>query len=81
MNLTEAIIKRIKELAALHNLAIPKWSMRAGITPSTMYSILKNTSGCPRLTTIKSLCDVIDLKLSDFFNVDYINDAEYEADK
>ena len=78
MKLSEAIIKRINDLAVEHKIAIPKWSMRAGITPTTMYGILKRTSGCPRLQTIKLLCDAIGITLGEFFNVDYINNAEYE---
>lgn len=81
MKLTDAIIKRIRELAEINGIAIPKWSMKAGITPSTMYSILKKKSGCPRITTIKLLCDVIKISLSQFFDADYINSAEYEEER
>lgn len=66
MKLSEAIIKRISDLAVEHKIAIPKWSMRAGITPTTMYGILKRTSGCPRLQTIKLLCDATVLRWANF---------------
>ena len=75
MELLDAIIK---DLAAEHKTTIPKWSIKAGITPSTLYSIVHRTSGYPRITTIKLLCDAIGITLSDFFNADYIESAFYE---
>lgn len=81
MKLTDAIIKRINELFEERKLPISKWSIKAGITPSTVYSIMKRTAGCPRIQTIKLLCDYIKLPLSEFFNVDYINNAEYEEEQ
>lgn len=80
MKLTEAIIKRINELANANKITTSKWSMKAGITPTTMYGILKKTSGCPRVQTIKLLCDVIGITLGEFFSVDYIDTAEYEEE-
>ena len=78
MDLLDAIITRINELALQHNTTIPKWSIRAGITPSTIYGIMKKTSGYPRITTLKLLCDAIGITLADFFNADYIDTAFYE---
>ena len=81
MKLTEAIIKRIEELSYSHNITITKWSMKAGIIPSTLYGILKRKSGCPRIQTVKLLCDATGITLSEFFDVDYINSAEYEEER
>ena len=78
MKLSEAIIKRISDLAVEHKIAIPKWSMRAGITPTTMYGILKRTSGCPRLQTIKLLCDAIGITLGEFFSTKEFDDLDEE---
>ena len=80
MILTDAIIKRIDELSHLHNIPLPKWSIKAGITPSTVYGIMKKTSGCPRVQTLKLLCDAINISLSNFFNADYIASAICEED-
>ena len=79
MNLTEAIIYRIKELSEEYNMPLSKWSMRAGITPSTIYGIMSKKAGCPRIQTIRLLCDVINLTLSEFFNAEYIDTAEYDG--
>ena len=80
MTLTDAIIKRIDELSHFHNIPLPKWSIKAGITPSTVYGIMKKTSGCPRVQTLKLLCDAINISLSDFFDADYIATAICEED-
>lgn len=81
MKLTDAIIKRIEELAQIHDTTITRWSMSAGIIPSTLYGIMKRKSGCPRVQTIKLLCDAIKITLSEFFDADYIDNAEYEEER
>ncbi len=81
MKLTEAIIMRINELSEENQIPISRWSIKAGITPSTLYSIMKKTSGCPRIQTIKLLCDYIKLPLAKFFDVDYINKAEVDEER
>ena len=72
------IIKRIEELSLEHKITIPRWSIKAGITPSTIYSIMGKKSGFPRITTLKLLCDAIGITLSEFFDADYIDEAFYE---
>lgn len=81
MKLTEAIVKRIAELSTHYNITIPKWSIKAGMTPSTLYGIMNYKSGCPRVTTLKLLCDAIGIKLSEFFATDYLDSAEYEEER
>ncbi len=76
MKLNEAMIKRIEDLSIEHKIPIPKWSMKAGIIPSTLYNMIKKKS-CPRVPTIKLLCDAIEITLGEFFSVDYISTAEY----
>ncbi len=81
MKLTQAIIKRIKDLSVQKSIPISKWCIKAGMTPSTLYTILKKTSGCPRIQTIKLLCDAIGITLGEFFSVNYIDTAEYEEER
>ena len=78
MELRDALIKRIEDLSLEHKITIPRWSIKAGITPSTIYSIMGKKSGFPRITTLKLLCDAIGITLSEFFDADYINNAFYE---
>ena len=78
MSLLDALIKRIYELSEKHNITIPRRSIKAGITPSTIYGITNKTSGFPRITTLKLLCDAIGITLSEFFDADYIDEAFYE---
>ena len=64
-----------------HSALPNKRTFKAGIIPSTLYDILKRKSGCPRIQTVKLLCDAIGITLSEFFDVDYINSAEYEDER
>ncbi len=77
MKLNEAMIKRIEDLSIEHRLPVPQWAMKAGIIPSTLYNMMKKKS-CPRITTVKLLCDAIGITLEEFFSVDDIDTAEYE---
>lgn len=81
MKLTEAVSKRLTELAKENDLNLSEWSIRSGLTPSTVYGAKNRKKGCPRLQTIKYLCDTIKITLPEFFNVDYIISAENDVEK
>lgn len=78
MTLTNAIQSRIKELCNERNITINKLSIICGITQSTLNNIFTRNENKPTVSTIKKICDGLNITLSDFFDSDYFNDLEQE---
>lgn len=78
MNLTNAIQKRIHELCQSRSITINKLSTMCGITQSTLNNIISRENNKPTVSTIKKICDGLDLSLSEFFDTDYFDSLEQE---
>ena len=59
---------RLLALLEEHGLSIYALSIRSGVSPSTIKSILYGKSKNPGVVTIKMLCDGFGISLFDFFN-------------
>lgn len=64
----ERVAKRILFLCRMHNINANKLALRAGITPSTLKSILYGKSKNPGITTIRHICDGLGISLEEFFH-------------
>lgn len=78
MTLTDAIRYRIKELCRERNITINKLSIICGITQSTLNNIFVRTENKPTVSTIKKICDGLNITLGEFFDSDYFNNLEQE---
>ncbi len=78
MNTKNAVAERIIELCNQKNIAINALANMAGISPSTLYSVLNEKSQNPGIVTIKKLCDGLDISLREFFDDDIFDDIEQE---
>ena len=78
MNTKNAVAERIIELCNQKNIAINALANMAGISPSTLYSVLNEKSQNPGIVTIKKLCDGLEISLREFFNADIFDDIEQE---
>lgn len=78
MTLTNAIQLRIKELCSERNITINKLSIICGITQSTLNNIFTRAENKPTVSTIKKICDGLNITLSEFFDSDYFNNLEQE---
>lgn len=76
--LTQAIQRRIRELCDERNITINKLSTICGITQSTLNNIFSHSSTKPTVSTIKKICDGLDMTLSEFFDTEYFNSLEQE---
>ena len=79
MNAKEAVAKRIQGLCAEHDLSINALANQAGISPSTVYSILNTKSQNPGVVTLQKLCDGIGITLREFFDDDLFEHIEPEV--
>ncbi len=78
MNTKNAVADRIIELCNQKNIAINALANLAGISPSTLYSVLNEKSQNPGIVTIKKLCDGLEISLREFFDDDIFDDIEQE---
>lgn len=75
MTLEAAIAKRIVELCNENYITYNKLATLAGVTQSTINSIIKGESKNPKLGTLKKISEGLNITLSELLNTDYINDS------
>lgn len=78
LNTKEAVAKRIQMLCAEHDMAVNALATVAGISPSTIYSMLNEKSQNPGVVSIKKICDGLDISIREFFDSDLFDDLEQE---
>ncbi len=78
MNAKQAVAQRILDLCNERGIAINTLANRAGVTPSTVYSMLNNKSQNPGVVSIKKLCDGLDITLRQFFDDPLFENLEQE---
>lgn len=78
MNVGEAIRKRILELCTQNKITVNKLATKSGITQSTLNNITGGRNNSATVSTIKKICDGLDITIKDFFNSDVFDDLEQE---
>lgn len=78
MDIGNAVCKRIIELCNQHNITINKLATISGITQSTLNNIVSGRNNSTTISTIKKICDGLDISVQDFFNSSLFNDLEQE---
>ena len=68
MTISEAIKKRIEDLCNTKKFSTNKLSTNAGITNSTISSILSGKTKVPKADTLYYICVGFDISLKDFFD-------------
>ena len=68
MTAKEAVERRIMELSSQHDLSINGLANRAGIPPTTIYSMLNGKSKNPGIVTIQKICDGLEISVREFFD-------------
>lgn len=78
MNVKEATAKRIEELCKKQGIVYNRLANQCGITPSTIYSIFDSKKGHKTITlsTIKKVCDGLNISLKDFFDSPIFNNLD-----
>ena len=78
MTLKEAIANRIIQLCENRQLTVYSLAMICGIDRTTLYSIIGNKSNNPEVTTIKKICDGLEITLGEFFSTTEFDNLEQE---
>lgn len=78
MNIGEAVKERILELCQERNISVNKLSNLSGVTQSTVNNIISGRNNSTTISTIKKLCDGLEISVEDFFNSELFRDLEQE---
>ena len=74
----EAVVQRLKNICKDRGIAANELANLSGVTPSTVYSLLNSERKNASITTIKILCDGLDMTLGEFFSSPEFDDLEQE---
>lgn len=78
MNVKEAAAKRIELICKEKGIAYNGLANTCGITPSTIYSIFDPKRRDISLTTVKKICDGLEITLGEFFSHPLFDALEQE---
>lgn len=74
----DAVVERFKNICKERGIAANELANISGVTPSTVYSLLSPERSNASITTIKILCDGLDITLGEFFSSPEFNNLEQE---
>lgn len=78
MTVKDAVAKRFEQLCDQRGIRPNELATRAGVTPSTVYSMLDPSRQRVSIATIKKLCDGLDITLGQFFSCALFDELEQE---
>lgn len=78
MNIGEAVRVRIHELCEQRNITINKLATISGITQSTLNNIMSGRNNSATVSTVKKLCDGLEIDIGEFFNSEIFTHLEQE---
>ncbi len=74
----DAVVARLDSLCKSHEISYNALANLAGVTPSTVYSVMDPHRREITINTIRLLCDGIGISLSEFFDSPEFIDMEEE---
>lgn len=78
MNAKDATVLRIVQLCQERNIAVNALANIAGISPSTVYSMLNAKSKNPGIVTVQIICDGLGISVREFFDSELFENLEQE---
>ena len=73
-----AVAKRILELCEERGITVNRLCTISGVTQSTVNNIISGRNQTVTLSTVKKLCDGLEITIQDFFASDLFRDLEQE---
>ena len=74
----DAVARRFQEICTARNIKMNELASLAGVTPSTVYSMMDVRRRDVSIVTIKKLCDGLEITLSEFFSTAEFDGLEQE---
>lgn len=78
MTVKDAVAKRFRDLCRERKIKVNELARLAGVTPSTVYSMMDERRRDVSIVTIKKLCDGLDITLGEFFSTPEFDGLEQE---
>lgn len=78
MTVKEAVVARFNEILRQRNMRPNELATRAGVTPSSVYSMLDPRRREVSVNLVKKLCDGLDMSLGEFFGEEIFDSLEQE---
>lgn len=78
MSVKDAVAQRIKGLCEQKGITPNSLANISGVTPSTVYSLLDPSRREISVSTVKKLCDGLDMTLGEFFSAPEFDELEQE---
>lgn len=78
MSVKDAVAQRIKGLCIERGITPNSLANVSGVTPSTVYSLLDPSRREISVSTVKKLCDGLDITLGEFFSAPEFDELEQE---
>lgn len=78
MNIGEAVKLRMIELCKQKGITVNKLANISGVTQSTLSNITSGRNNSTTISTIKKLCDGLDITIEEFFCSDLFKSLEQE---
>ncbi len=74
----DAVRLRIIELCTENGVTLNKLSTICGLTQSTLNNIVSGRNNSATVSTVKKICDGLDMSLGDFFSTPLFDELEQE---
>ena len=78
MTVKDAVADRFRQICKERNIKPNELANRAGVTPSSVYSMLDPKRREVSVNLVKKLCDGLDMTLGEFFSLPEFDDLEQE---
>ena len=78
MTIGEACKQRIVELCKERSITVNKLSILSGITQSTLNNIMSGRNNSTTVSTIKKICDGLEISIIEFFSSQIFENLEQE---
>lgn len=78
MNIGEAVKLRILDLCKEYEITVNKLSYICGLTQSTLNNIVSGRNNTTTISTIKKICDGLEITIQDFFDSPLFDNLEQE---
>ena len=78
MTIGEACKIRINELCRERGITLNKLAIISGLTQSTLNNIMSGRNKSTTVSTIKKICDGLEISILDFFSTEIFVDLEQE---
>ena len=79
MTIGEGVRLRILELCVQRNISVNKLSGMSGITQSTLNNIVSGRNRSATVSTVKKICDGLEISIREFFEGELFDDLEQEV--